>query len=1193
MTLKYNVMNSLEIVFKNEKSSLGLLTLVLMLFLSNATLAQSYYYTHSSGDTVLTFESVGTSNKFKVNNSTTEYDNIRNITINEGTLTLIFNNTNPIYFQQGLSNNALFLVKKGTLNMKLGDDIEGNNATLLKRTTNGNVMFLNVDGDTNEGCNVYISGNSKRNFIIDGGVTHTLEGIGTNSPIVRANPYIKNTYPLVRVKRNRNKSGDNGIIQFNKVSLVNTWSANAAGAIEIRCEYKDISGCAVSMQMDSCQIVNCSGKENGAIRLMWSDSTVKNARITLNDCIIDSCYAGNGNGSSSDTTRLIGSNGVIRSLADNYCNLTMNNCIISNNWGCGLRWHSALTAPLILNQCSFINNWSKEDGGAIHLVSEATLTGVKLKNNTAIGSGGGIYFSTFVDIRGKYKHMPGWLPKNGLLSLDENSEVLGNKANNGGGIAIDVRRLDYIPLEGGDPQTITTNDNGEPYKIIFNQNGAIIANNIAANDGGGVYLNRNSNASFYGLECYMSKGVIDSNIAIGNGGGMCIYQDSVKDLGGLTIQPINISVATSTDEFSITKNNAKNGGGLFIKTPDSVTPTIDIYKGYIIENQSENNGAGIYVENGELFVKGGDTEASISKNVTQNGAGGGIFLGIGTISIENTSIAYNESKSTTKNEDEGCGAGVYLYDGTITIKNSDIHHNVADINGGGIYTKEGFINISGGSINENIASNGNGGGVCGIGGTVEISSTTSLNANIAEEGNGGGIYAEGKVKMLNGNITNNRAKNGGGLYMTGIKDSEITGGTISGNKALNDGGGIFSNVDTTNLEHIKILDNIADSNGGGVYILKGKIAKVGAGTEIDNNKGKTSAFSNTSLGSNNLYVEKANSIILSSKIGNVRIGVYCNLLAGVEAKTTENGQDYLLPIDVMGMREDDYFAICEDGRYIEVYSDTADDGSSHFIGTRINFFNDLSKDIQMQNPDDTLISLSYGNYGRDNYIWGVFTANAPDDKYKDYLIPSASPIAKQNARKDAAKPGFMRWAGWVSLPIELLSFHAVCNNGILTFTWETATETNNEFFTIEKSNDALTFEPIAQIQGSGTSSQKRFYSYQLDGSEGVTYYRLKQTDFDGKTSTFRTIAVQCVDFMQTPSFDIYPQPAKEQFIISTNGYTIKNISMCNMLGQQVKNQEVNSSNITLNVSNLPKGIYNLIIKMSDNTTYYKKIVVAQ
>ena len=119
MTVKYNVMNSLEIALKNEKSSLGLLTLVLMLFLSNATLAQSYNYTHSSGETVLTFESVGTSNKFKVNGST--YDYIRNITVEGGTLTLIFNNTNPIYFHQGI-NNAIFLVKKGTLNMKLGDD---------------------------------------------------------------------------------------------------------------------------------------------------------------------------------------------------------------------------------------------------------------------------------------------------------------------------------------------------------------------------------------------------------------------------------------------------------------------------------------------------------------------------------------------------------------------------------------------------------------------------------------------------------------------------------------------------------------------------------------------------------------------------------------------------------------------------------------------------------------------------------------------------------------------------------------------------------------------------------------------------------------------------------------------------------------------------------------------------------------
>ncbi|MBK7856554.1 MAG: SBBP repeat-containing protein [Bacteroidetes bacterium] len=64
------------------------------------------------------------------------------------------------------------------------------------------------------------------------------------------------------------------------------------------------------------------------------------------------------------------------------------------------------------------------------------------------------------------------------------------------------------------------------------------------------------------------------------------------------------------------------------------------------------------------------------------------------------------------------------------------------------------------------------------------------------------------------------------------------------------------------------------------------------------------------------------------------------------------------------------------------------------------------------------------------------------------------------------------------LPIELLSFDAAPNKNTIDITWATATETNNDFFTIEKSKDGNKFEDVAKVDGAGNSNQSyRIFFY--------------------------------------------------------------------------------------------------------------------
>ncbi|MBN8701699.1 MAG: hypothetical protein J0M08_01415 [Bacteroidetes bacterium] len=88
----------------------------------------------------------------------------------------------------------------------------------------------------------------------------------------------------------------------------------------------------------------------------------------------------------------------------------------------------------------------------------------------------------------------------------------------------------------------------------------------------------------------------------------------------------------------------------------------------------------------------------------------------------------------------------------------------------------------------------------------------------------------------------------------------------------------------------------------------------------------------------------------------------------------------------------------------------------------------------------------------------------------------------------------------LGLPIELTDF-SVSNkmNQVVQINWTTNSELNNNYFTLEKSIDAMNFKPIAFLEGKGNSFVINNYSYQdFDIIEGVFYYRLKQTDFDGE-----------------------------------------------------------------------------------------------
>jgi len=111
----------------------------------------------------------------------------------------------------------------------------------------------------------------------------------------------------------------------------------------------------------------------------------------------------------------------------------------------------------------------------------------------------------------------------------------------------------------------------------------------------------------------------------------------------------------------------------------------------------------------------------------------------------------------------------------------------------------------------------------------------------------------------------------------------------------------------------------------------------------------------------------------------------------------------------------------------------------------------------------------------------------------------------------------------VVLPIELLNFSANLNGQAVDLNWSTSSETNNSYFTIERSADGRNFEELTKVKGAGTSKGKLNYNV-IDYSPlpGVSYYRLSQTDMNGKMNLLTITSVNNTD--NDGMFKVIPNP---------------------------------------------------------------------
>lgn len=190
----------------------------------------------------------------------------------------------------------------------------------------------------------------------------------------------------------------------------------------------------------------------------------------------------------------------------------------------------------------------------------------------------------------------------------------------------------------------------------------------------------------------------------------------------------------------------------------------------------------------------------------------------------------------------------------------------------------------------------------------------------------------------------------------------------------------------------------------------------------------------------------------------------------------------------------------------------------------------------------------------------------------------------------------------VALPVQFISFEAISNNVVVNLQWTTASEKNNDYFTIERSSNGIFFEEIIKVKGAGNSIQENYYqAVDIHPYNGISYYRIKQTDINGE---YKYTNIVSVYRNATSQVSIYPNMVNtgDDITILIPGLTQTNtqidnseilIKLYDIEGRCVMQKNVSAqSSIVLSeiANNLSNGLYSIVVS-GVGLKFTEKIIV--
>jgi hypothetical protein len=170
----------------------------------------------------------------------------------------------------------------------------------------------------------------------------------------------------------------------------------------------------------------------------------------------------------------------------------------------------------------------------------------------------------------------------------------------------------------------------------------------------------------------------------------------------------------------------------------------------------------------------------------------------------------------------------------------------------------------------------------------------------------------------------------------------------------------------------------------------------------------------------------------------------------------------------------------------------------------------------------------------------------------------------------------------IIIPIELMSFKAQQRSNANQLEWATASERSNAAFNIERSANGVDFQVIGSVKGAGTSAKVTTYNFSDDNPLSISYYRLRQIDFDGKETPSKTINVTRTGAGKVVLNKLYPSVVSDILTLdmTVNGAT--SVSIYDAVGRLVLSKQLGDISGAviepLNVHSLANGVYLLNVQ---------------
>lgn len=208
----------------------------------------------------------------------------------------------------------------------------------------------------------------------------------------------------------------------------------------------------------------------------------------------------------------------------------------------------------------------------------------------------------------------------------------------------------------------------------------------------------------------------------------------------------------------------------------------------------------------------------------------------------------------------------------------------------------------------------------------------------------------------------------------------------------------------------------------------------------------------------------------------------------------------------------------------------------------------------------------------DKMYWTRLTSNSDPNNIRRANLDGTN--VEDVISDDLSFPSRIALTGVTILPIEMDYFQAQNSKTNTQLTWQTTTEQNNDYFEIQKSKDGRTWENIGIEPGSGTTDEPQTYNFtDSNPFQGVNYYRLKQHDYDGRSSLSKVVSVT---FADDNSITIYPNPVQDVLEIAGENLENETVDIYSLTGRLVYSATYSADGI--DVSTLPAGVYTVRVK---------------